>query len=353
MRASELKEKFLSFFEKKGHKIIPSAPLVPKDDPTSLFISAGMQPLVPYLLGEPHPLGRRLADVQICLRTDDIDQVGDEYHHTFFEMLGNWSLGDYFKKEALSWSLEFLTKELNFPLEKIVVSVFAGDKEAPPDKESALIWQTLGISKRKIYSLGREENWWGPVGETGPCGPCSEMYIETSKPPCSKECRPGCSCGKYLEVWNDVFMEYKRTKEGKFLLLDQKNVDTGMGVERTTALLQGKTDDYQTELFSPLIQKMEEISGLSYFTGKNQKPFRIIADHLRAAVFILAEGILPSNVERGYVLRRLIRRAVRYGHLLGVKRDFTFKIGEIVVKNYIQKRLSLFGREKRRDSFSS
>lgn len=334
MLASELKERFLSFFEKRGHKIIPSSPLVPRDDPTSLFISAGMQPLVPYLLGEPHPLGKKLANLQICLRTDDIDQVGDAYHHTFFEMLGNWSLGAYFKKEAISLSFEFLTQELHLPPERIVVTVFAGEGEIPPDKESATIWQSLGISKKRIYFLGREENWWGPVGETGPCGPCSEMYLEVAPGPCSENCRPGCKCGRYVEIWNDVFMEYRRTEEGKFLPLKQKNVDTGMGVERTTAVLQGKDDNYQTELFSLLIQKIEKISGLNYFEKKNKRVFRIIADHLRAAVFILAEGVLPSNVERGYVVRRLIRRVIRYFYLWNLKQDCTPQIGQTVIQVY-------------------
>jgi alanyl-tRNA synthetase len=321
MKAQELKEKFLSFFEKRGHKIIPSAPLVPVDDPTSLFISAGMQPLVPYLLGEPHPLGKRLANVQKCLRTDDIDEVGDNRHLTFMEMLGNWSLGDYFKKEQLGWAFEFLTSKewLGLDPRRLYISVFEGDRDAPRDEESIAIWQDifkrLGLSFKvgeRIFLYPKEKNWWGPVGEVGPCGPDSEIFYDTKKPhkeKFGKKCHINCDCGRYIETWNNVFMEYNKTKEGKYEKLKQKNVDTGLGFERVAAILQNKDTMYETELFSGIVQKIEKLSGKSY--GDSEEitySMRIIADHLRAAVFLVADGIIPSNKERGYVLRRLIRR---------------------------------------------
>jgi alanyl-tRNA synthetase len=309
MKSSELKQKYLDFFVKKNHRIIPNVSLVPENDPSTLFISAGMHPLVPYLLGEIHPLGKRVCSLQRCLRTDDIDNVGDGFHHTFFEMLGNWSLGDYWKEEALSWSLEFLTEVLGFDQKKLSVSCFAGDKDAPKDEESAKIWLKLGIPKERIYFLPKKDNWWGPVGGTGPCGSDSEMFIDTGKPKCSSGCGVSCQCGKYIEVWNDVFMQYNKTAEGKFIPLKQKNVDTGMGVERVTALTSGfGEDDYQTELFWPIIQEIEQVSDRKY--ENSQKPMRIMADHLRAAAFLIADGVIPENKDRSYVLRRLIRRAV-------------------------------------------
>jgi len=342
MTADELRKKFIDFFVQKGHREIPSASLIPENDPTTLFISAGMHPLVPYLLGEPHPLGKRLCSVQKCLRTGDIESVGDTYHHTFFEMLGNWSLGDYWKEEMIAWSFEFLTKVLEIPAEKISVTCFAGDKDVPKDEETALLWQKVGIPRSRIYFLGKEDNWWGPAGKTGPCGPDTEMFYDTGKPKCGSDCRPGCSCGKYIEIWNDVFMEYekRRTEDGgqktedeyRFVPLKQRNIDTGMGVERTLAVLNGLDDDYRTELFWPIIQKIEGISGKSYKDEENQKPMRVIADHLRAAVFVLAEGIVPANVEQGYVLRRLIRRAVRFGKTLGVEKRFAAEVAEEVIK---------------------
>lgn len=335
---------YLKFFEEKGHKIIPSVSLVPENDPTVLFTTAGMHPLVPYLLGEPHPLGKRLASIQKCMRTDDIDEVGDSYHHTFFLMLGNWSLGDYFKKRAIEWSFEFLTKVLFMPVDKLSVTVFGGDKEVARDEESARIWESLGIARERIYYLGREDNWWGPAGKVGPCGPDTEVFYDTGKRSCREDCQPGCLCGKYIEIWNNVFMEFNRKikkvkKEGEveedyyFEPLKQKNVDTGMGVERTIAVLNGVSDDYQTELFWPVIKKLEEICKKKY--REEKRAFRIIADHLRAAVFIIADKVEPSNKERGYVLRRLIRRLVLYGRRrLGIKSQFSSKIAEETIKIY-------------------
>jgi len=343
MTAKELKKRYLDFFVKKGHKIIPNVSLVPENDPTTLFISAGMHPLVPYLLGEPHPLGKRLVSLQRCLRTSDIDEVGNVTHNSFFEMLGNWSLGDYWKKEAIEWSFEFLTKELKIPAEKLYVTCFVGDQDAPKDEESASFWRSLGIPSSRIFFLSKEDNWWGPAGQTGPCGPDTEMFIDTGKKPCQKKCQPGCSCGKYFEVWNDVFMQYEKKlktqnsklktdgsnyKDYEFIPLKQKNVDTGMGVERTVAVLSGLDDDYQTELFSPIIRIIEEISGKRY--QENQKEFRIIADHLRAATFAIADGVVPGKVEQGYVLRRLIRRTIDQETKLGFTNNFKPLLEEII-----------------------
>jgi len=313
MISSELRKKFLDFFREKKHIIIPGASLTPEHDPTVLFTTAGMHPLVPFLLGEKHPSGKRLANVQKCLRTDDIEEVGDSWHLTFFEMLGNWSLGDYWKKEAIAWSFEFLTEKkwLGIPFEKINVTVFAGDKDSSRDEESAKIWQKLGIPKGKIHFLAKKDNWWGPAGQTGPCGPCTEMFVD------------GC------EIWNDVFMEFNKTKEGKYEPLRQKNVDTGMGLERTIAVLNGFDSVYQTELFSSIIKGIEALS-----QTPDEKTKRIIADHLKAAVFILSENIEPSNVERGYVLRRLIRRSVRCARQIGIKEIFCHKIAKIIIDIY-------------------
>ncbi|RJR25891.1 alanine--tRNA ligase [Candidatus Microgenomates bacterium] len=332
MTAKELREKFINFFTEREHKVIPSSSLIPENDPTTLFISAGMHPLVPYLLGEPHPQGRRLCSVQKCLRTGDIEAVGDTYHHTFFEMLGNWSLGDYWKETMIPLSFEFLTKVLKIPSEKISVTCFAGDKDAPKDEETAKLWEKAGIPRERIFFLGKEDNWWGPAGKTGPCGPDTEMFYDTGKPDCGPDCQPGCSCGKYLEIWNDVFMQYYKTPEEDFKTLEQKNIDTGMGVERTTAVLNGLDDDYKTELFLPIIKEIEKISEKSYEKEENKKPMRIIADHLKASVFILAEGITPSNTEQGYVLRRLIRRAVRFGRMLEIHGSFSGLVAESVIR---------------------
>ena len=332
MKASDLKKKYLDFFVKKGHQILSNVSLIPENDPSALFINSGMHPLIPYLLGETHPLGKRLVSKQRCLRTQDIEKIGNSSHLTFFEMLGNWSLGGYWKKEAIEWSWEFLTKELNLDHKRISVSCFAGDKDSPKDEESAKIWKSLGIPSERIYFLGKEENWWS-VGETGPCGPDTEMFYDTGQKACGPDCRPGDNCGKYFEIWNDVFMEFNRLPNGKLEKLKQKNIDTGMGVERTAAMLQGKDDIYQTELFSGLINQIEEISKKKY-EDNNQKAMRIIADHLRAATFAIADGVIPSNTETGYVVRRLIRRTIRYGRQLDINQLFTFKIAEKVILSY-------------------
>lgn len=307
MQANDLRQKYFDFFLSKGHKLIPSASLIPENDPTALFTSAGMQPLVPYLLGEPHSLGKRLVSVQKCLRTDDIDEVGDYCHHTFFEMLGNWSLGDYFKKEMIPWSFEFLTEEkwLGIPQEKLAVSVFAGDNDAPFDQESYDLWIGLGIPESRIAKLPKENNWWGPVGNCGPCGPDSEMFYWSGKEKAPEIFDPEDK--NWVEIWNDVFMEFNKKEDGSFEPLKQKNVDTGMGLERTLAVLNGLDDNYKTDLFWPIIEKIEELSGKKY--EDNKKEFRIIADHIRASCFLIADGVEPSNQKQGYVLRRLLRRS--------------------------------------------
>lgn len=332
MTAKELREKYLKFFESKGHKVIPSAPLVPENDPTALFTTAGMHPLVPFLLGMEHPAGQRLVNVQKCLRTDDIDVVGDNWHNTFFEMLGNWSLGDYGKEEAISWSFEFLTNELGLDKNRISVTVFGGDSEivgVTGDEESAVIWKKLGIPEERIYRLGKKDNWWGPIGETGPCGPDTEMFYDTGKAEHGKVCRPGEDCGKYTEIWNDVFMEYNRTREGKFEKLSQKNVDTGMGLERMLGVLQGRDNIYETEIFAFAIAQTKNLA-----SNYQETSGRIIADHLRAATFLLSDKVIPANVERGYVLRRLIRRAIRHARLIGINGKFTAKIAEGFIELY-------------------
>jgi len=314
MNRKQLIQKYLKFFESKGHKIIPNASLIPKDDPTVLFTTAGMHPLTPYLLGQKHPLGKRLVNVQKCIRTTDIEEVGDTFHHTFIEMLGNWSLGDYWKKQAIEYSFEFLTKVLEIPKEKIAITCFSGDKDAPKDIESAKIWKSLGI--KKIKFLGKKDNWWGPAGKTGPCGPNTEMFVNR------------------FEIWNDVFMKYNKTAQGKYEPLKQKNIDTGMGVERTLAILNKLDDDYMTETFLPIIKKIEELSGKKYGKDKETtRTMRIIADHIKASVFIIADGVLPSNTGQGYVLRRLIRRAVRYAKKLELKDSIT-QIAEPIFKIY-------------------
>ena len=296
-----------------------------------------MHPLVPYLLGEKHPAGTRLTDVQICVRTGDIDEVGDESHCTFFEMLGNWSLGDYFKKESIAWSYEFLTKVLNIDVSKLNVSVFAGDDSCPRDDESANIWRSLGLKDEQIFFLPKENNWWGPAGQTGPCGPDTEMFIDTGKDKCSEDCSPACSCGKYLEIWNNVFMQYFKDADGKLTPMEHKNVDTGMGLERTLCIVNGYKSVYETDLLSFAIAKLEELSGKKY--GENEddiKAMRIIADHTRTATFLLGDvkAISPSNVDQGYVLRRLIRRAVRYCRVLGIDDSALIEIAKLYIEKY-------------------
>lgn len=331
MDRHKLISKYLDFFKSKGHAVIKGAPLIPEHNPSVLFTTAGMHPLVPFLLGQPHPQGKRLCDVQKCLRTGDIEDVGDSRHLTFFEMLGNWSLGDYFKKESITWSYEFLTKILNVNLKVINVTVFAGDKDAPRDDESASIWESLGIPEGKIFYLPKEDNFWIQSSGLGPCGPCTEIFIDMGCPKCSPDCRPGCKCSKYLEVWNNVFMEYSKTKEGKYEKLSQKNVDTGMGVERTITILNGKDNVFETDLFAPLLKIVKEKSD-----DFNERSARIIADHLRAAAFILGDekGVTPSNTDQGYVLRRLIRRAIRHARILGIGKGLCQEVSGEVIKMY-------------------
>lgn len=307
----QLIKKYIEFFKSKNHEEIPNSSLIPENDPTVLFTTAGMHPLVPYLLGQKHPLGKRLCNIQRCIRTGDIEMVGDETHHTFFEMLGNWSLGDYWKEDAIKYSFEFLTKELKIPKEEIEVTCFAGDKDAKKDEESEKIWKSLGINKIKF--LGKKDNWWGPAGNTGPCGPDTEIFVNG------------------VEIWNNVFMQYEKNSEGKFISAKQKNIDTGMGVERTLAILNNLDDNYLTEVWKPIIKKIEELSGKKY--ENNKKEIRIIADHIKASVFIIADEITPSNTEQGYVLRRLIRRAIRYGKKLKIE-NFTKEIAKPVFEIY-------------------
>ena len=329
MQAKELRERYIRFFEERGHKSIPSASLLPENDPTVLFTTAGMHPLVPFLLGEPHPQGKRLANFQKCIRTNDIDEVGDPAHLTFFEMLGNWSLGDYFKEQSLGWSHEFLTRELGIDPGRLAVTVFAGDQDAPRDEESAGIWRSLGIAPERIFFLPKEDIWWGPAGHTGPCGPDSEIFFDTGRPD-HDGCRPGCSCGKWLEIWNNVFMEYEKTAEGRYIRLKQRNADTGMGVERTVVVMQGREDIFTIETLWPLVQEVERISGQEY--SAHPAPFRVIVDHLRAATFAAADGARPSNVQAGYVVRRLVRRAVRHGRELGITQNFCGLFSQAVVE---------------------
>ena len=333
---NKLKKMYLEFFQKNGHKVIANASLVPENDPTALFISAGMHPLVPYLLGQPHPSGTKLVNVQKCLRTSDVAEVGDSFHLSFFEMLGNWSLGDYFKAESIPWSYEFLTSEewLNIDKEKISVTVFAGDEDAPRDEESASIWRSLGMPEDRIYYLPKVDNWWGPAGATGPCGPDTEIFYDTGIEPCGAECKPGCGCGKYNEIWNNVFMEYNKTHDGRYELLEQKNVDTGMGVERTISVLQGKKNVYETEIFAPLIERIKELAEIEEIAEENEKSVRVMMDHSRAATFLLADGVVPRNIEQGYVLRRIIRGAIRHGRLMGIEREFLTDLSPAVIGMY-------------------
>ena len=306
MKAIEIRNKYLNFFKKHGHAVIPSAPLIPENDPSVLFTTAGMQPLVPYLLGEKHPEGTRLTDYQKCVRTVDIDEVGDNRHLTYFEMLGNWSLGDYFKEESIQMSYDFLTKELGIPVEKLSVTCFAGDEDFPRDEISASCWKKAGISEKNIYFYGKDDNWW-IAGEEGPCGPDTEMFYDTGKTACSDKCQPSCDCGKYVEIWNNVFMEYFKDKDGNYTKLEQRNVDTGLGLERMAMLLQGKETPYDTEIFEPIMKKLEQIQKVDNIHSR-----RIIAEHLRSSMMIISDGGRPSNIDRGYVLRRLIRRMIRH-----------------------------------------
>jgi len=339
MKADELRSMYLDFFKSKGHSVISGSSLIPQNDPTVLFTTAGMHPLVPYLLGEKHPSGIRLCNCQKCIRTGDIDSVGDTSHLTFFEMLGNWSLGDYFKEEAIAWSHEFLTSKsyLGFDPANLYVTVFEGNENVPKDDESIAIWQKLGIPGERIFALPMEDNWWGPAGQTGPCGPDTEMFIDTGKPACGSTCRPGCSCGKYFEIWNDVFMQYGKQDDGAYTPLTQSNVDTGMGVERTIAMLQGKSTVYETELFEPVIGLISETAGKHMSDDDaTGMAFRVVSDHMRSSVFILGDeqGIAPGNLGQGYVLRRLIRRAVRFAKQLGLEPGFSGPIASTIIDSY-------------------
>jgi alanyl-tRNA synthetase len=364
MTGDELRQSFLRFFAERGHAIIPSAPLVPENDPTALFMSAGMQPLVPYLLGEAHPQGKRLTDVQKCLRTDDIEEVGDVSHNTFFEMLGFWSLGDYWKQDSLRWTLQWFTSALGLEQERISVTVFAGDEDAPRDDEAARVWLSLGIPQERIYYLPKKDNWWGPAGKTGPCGPDSELFYDTGRPKHGPDCQPGCGCGKYIEIGNNVFMQYNKTAEGTFEPLAQRNIDVGLGMERILCMLNGVEDVYTTDLFAPIVRRIQDlrleqlpapsaagacgnrdagttVAALSasprapaLAPEEEQRLTRIIADHLRASSFIIADGVAPSNVEQGYICRRLIRRAVLSGHKLGLPTGFIAQIGQAVIERY-------------------
>ena len=326
MKAIEIRNKFLKFFKEHGHSIIPSAPLIPENDASVLFTTAGMQPLVPYLLGEKHPEGTRIADFQKCVRTNDIEEVGDNRHLTYFEMLGNWSLGDYFKEESIQMSFDFLTKELQIPVEKLSVTCFAGDEDCPKDEVSANIWKKVGIPEERIYFYGKDDNWW-IAGEEGPCGPDTEMFYDTGKEACGPDCQPSCDCGKYVEIWNNVFMEYFKDKNG-YSKLKQKNVDTGLGLERAAMLLQGKETPFDTELFEPVMKKLEELQKVDKIESR-----RIIAEHLRSSMMIICDGGRPSNIDRGYVLRRLIRRMIRHMNKLEIDLNELSTLIEINVEN--------------------
>jgi alanyl-tRNA synthetase len=325
MKAIELRNKYLNFFKSHGHSVIPSAPLIPENDPSVLFNTAGMQPLVPYLLGQKHPEGTRLTDYQKCIRTNDIDEVGDNRHLTYFEMLGNWSLGDYFKKESIQMSFDFLTQELEIPVEKLSVTCFGGNETLGKDEESAMYWEKAGIPKERIYFL--KDNWW-IAGETGPCGSDTEIFYDTGKPKCSPECNPDCDCGKYVEIWNNVFMEFFKHEDGSITPLAQKNVDTGLGLERVNMLLQGKETPYDTEIFEPIMKKLEELQKIDDIYSR-----RVVAEHLRSSMMIICDGGRPSNLDRGYVLRRLIRRMIRHMNKLQISLDELANLIDLNVEN--------------------
>ena len=336
MRNINLKEEYLKFFESKGHKIIPSAPVVPENDPTVLFNTAGMQPLVPYLKGEPHPEGTRLTDVQKCFRTNDLDEVGDKTHHTFFEMLGNWSLGDYFKTESISWSYEFLTKILEIPVERLAITVFKGNDIVNADEESAKLWENAGIDPKKIKYLGEDDNWWPNMELLGPCGPDTEIFYWRSDEEVPEEFDPENE--NWVEIWNNVFMQYNHMPDGSFEPLINKNVDTGLGVERVTAVLEGVTDNYKSSIWKDVISKIEQISNHSYDDVKYTKSMRIVADHIRAIVIISGDdaGIKPSNTDQGYILRRLIRRMIRYAKKLDIdiNSNWEQELANLIISNY-------------------
>ena len=325
MKAIEIRNKYLNFFKNHGHAVIPSAPVIPENDPSVLFTTAGMQPLVPYLLGQKHPAGTRLTDYQKCVRTNDIDEVGDNRHLTYFEMLGNWSLGDYFKEESIQMSYDFLTQELNIPSEKISVTCFAGDEDCPRDEVTASCWKKAGIPEERIYYFGKDDNWW-IAGEEGPCGPDTEMFYDTGKPACSENCQPSCDCGKYVEIWNNVFMEFYKDEKGNYSKLKQRNVDTGLGLERMTMLLQGKKTPYEIEIFAPVMKKLEELQKVD-----NVESRRIVTEHLRSSMMIINDGGKPSNVDRGYILRRLLRRMTRHLNKLSIDLELLPEIIDVSI----------------------
>lgn len=335
MTANELRTMYVNFFKERGHKEIASASLLPENDPTVLFTTAGMHPLVPYLLGEKHPSGKRLTDVQKCVRTEDIDEVGDDTHCTFFEMLGNWSLGDYFKQESISMSFEFLNKHLNIPVERLAVTVFEGDEVVSADEEAIEIWKSHGLKDEQIFRYGREDNWWGPAGQTGPCGPDTEIFYDMGKPKCGPNCGPSCHCGKYVEIWNNVFMQFNKEADGSFTELTQKNVDTGMGLERVLTIFNGKTNVYDTELFIPVMEKLNEILNGE---GKvlTERDRRIICEHTRTITFILGDPmkISPSNTEQGYILRRLIRRIIRLFKKADINTNYLCELSDVIIQQY-------------------
>jgi len=344
MESKEIRNLFLEFFRKRGHKVVPSSSLIPADS-TVLFTSAGMQQFIPYLSGKTIPPYRRATSIQKCFRTSDIDNVGDVSHHTFFEMLGNWSFGDYWKKEAIEWALELLTSEFQLPISKLWVTVFKGEDTIPKDEEAINLWLKAGIPKERIKEFGLKENFWGPIGEEGPCGPCSEIHFDRGEEfrsqDCSlKDCGPNCSCGRFVEIWNLVFMQYsrqlitndKQQKIYQYVSLPAKNIDTGAGLERLASIFQKTKSNFETDLFLPIIKKIEELSSSTY--SQNHKPYRIIADHLRGVCFLISEGLLPSKEERGYILRRIIRRAIRYGNLIKARVGFLIPLANLIIENY-------------------
>lgn len=335
--ASELRKLYAAFFEERGHQLLASASLLPENDPTCLFTSAGMHPLIPYLLGEKHPNGKRLVSVQKCIRTDDIDEVGDDTHLTFFEMLGNWSLGDYYKSDAIGMSYEFLTQVLNIPAERLAVTVFEGDALIPRDTEAASLWIKHGLKADQIYYYGREENWWGPAGQTGPCGTDTEIFydINCDQPACSPQCGPACHCGKYVEIWNNVFMHYNKTEDGTYEILPQKNVDTGMGFERILTIFNGYTNVYDTELFTPVMTRLNELLE-EHALPMSLRDKRIVCEHIRAVTFILGEPkrIVPTNTEQGYILRRLIRRIIRILKTAGIEKNILIELAMVIIYQY-------------------
>ena len=340
MTAHEIRSKFINFFVKRGHVAIASASLIPENDPSVLFTTAGMHPLVPYLLGEPHPQGNRLVDSQKCVRTGDIDEVGDNRHLTFFEMLGNWSLGDYFKKESITWSYEFLTDPVDgigLSPKRLAVTVFEGDEATPRDEESVAIWKSMGISDERIVFLGKEDNWWPAGGKhPGPQGPDTEIFYWTGLEEAPAVYNPADN--RWVEIWNNVFMQFSRDAvTGDLSLLAKRNVDTGMGLERITTAVQGKQTVFETELFSPLFSRMEELGSPRY--GGNEeitKAMRVVADHIKTATFIIGDdrGVVPSNVDQGYIVRRLLRRAIRHGRKLGLREEFCVELARVVVAMY-------------------